>query len=84
MVTGRPKRFISPPFYSGVTPRRKEPMSLYLWIKNWLDEQEGQDLVEYALLLGLIAIICVAAVSLAGNKVSTLFSNVASTLPSGS
>jgi pilus assembly protein Flp/PilA len=55
-------------------------MALYLWIKNWLDEQEGQDLVEYALLLGLIAIICVAAVTAGGRSVSTIWASIQTAL----
>jgi pilus assembly protein Flp/PilA len=38
---------------------------------------EGQDLLEYALLVALIAIVCVAAVSSAGNVVSATFSSIA-------
>ena len=41
-----------------------------------LREQEGQTLAEYALILGLIAIVAIAAVTLLGNNVSGLMSNV--------
>jgi pilus assembly protein Flp/PilA len=44
-------------------------------------DEQGQDLIEYALLAGLIAVICVAAVTLAGSKVSALFSKVANSIP---
>jgi pilus assembly protein Flp/PilA len=44
-------------------------------------DEQGQDLIEYALLAGLIAVICIASVTLAGSKVSALFSNVANSLP---
>src|SRR5436190_7733348 len=44
-------------------------------------DEQGQDLIEYALLAGLIAVICVGAVTLAGSKVSALFSQVANSLP---
>jgi pilus assembly protein Flp/PilA len=44
-------------------------------------DEQGQDLIEYALLAGLIAVICIASVTLAGSKVSSLFSNVAASLP---
>ena len=44
-------------------------------IRNRNDE--GQDLLEYALLVALIAIVCVAAVSSAGNVVSATFSSIA-------
>jgi pilus assembly protein Flp/PilA len=44
-------------------------------------DEQGQDLIEYALLAGLIAVICVASVTLAGSKVSELFSKVGASLP---
>ena len=44
-------------------------------------DEQGQDLIEYALLAGLIAVICVVSVTLAGSKVSVLFSKVAAGIP---
>jgi pilus assembly protein Flp/PilA len=44
-------------------------------------DEQGQDLIEYALLAGLIAVICIASVTLAGSKVSLLFSKVAGSIP---
>lgn len=41
-------------------------------------KQLGASLVEYGLLVALIAVICIAAVRLLGTSVSTRFSNVAS------
>jgi Flp pilus assembly pilin Flp len=38
---------------------------------------EGQDLLEYALLVALIAIVAVGAVTLAGETVATTFENIA-------
>ncbi len=38
---------------------------------------DGQDLLEYALLIALIAIVCVAAITAAGNQVSNIFFNIA-------
>jgi pilus assembly protein Flp/PilA len=43
-------------------------------------EQEGAALVEYGMLVGLIAVICVVAVTTLGTEVSTAFSNIASAL----
>jgi pilus assembly protein Flp/PilA len=40
--------------------------------------EEGQDLAEYALLLGLIALIVILAVTLLGDNLSSLFSRMAS------
>ena len=40
--------------------------------------ERGQDLAEYALLLGLIALIVILAVTLLGQNMSSLFSSLAS------
>ena len=43
-------------------------------------EEEGAALVEYGMLVGLIAVICVVAVTTLGTEVSTAFSKIASGL----
>jgi pilus assembly protein Flp/PilA len=55
-------------------------MSLYLWLKNWLSSEEGQDLIEYALLVVLIAIVCIAAIRLVGPQISAVFTSIAGSL----
>ena len=42
--------------------------------------EKGASLVEYALLVALIAIVCIAAVKVIGTRASTQFSRVASNL----
>lgn len=44
-------------------------------------EEEGQDLVEYAILVALIAIVAVAGVTLFGGAVNTFFSGLAARIP---
>jgi Flp pilus assembly pilin Flp len=51
--------------------------------KLWKDE-EGQDLVEYGLLLVLIAVVAIASIGKVGSVVSNLWSNAASTLAANS
>lgn len=46
---------------------------------TWKDEH-GASMVEYALLVVLIAIIAIVAVSLAGTQISETFSEIASAL----
>ncbi|PYR31759.1 MAG: Flp family type IVb pilin [Acidobacteria bacterium] len=41
---------------------------------------EGQDLLEYALLIALIALVAVAAVAFAGSQVNTIFQNIGNQL----
>jgi pilus assembly protein Flp/PilA len=47
---------------------------------QFVREEEGQDLLEYALLVALIALVAIAAVGLAGQSVNTIFSNIAAAL----
>jgi pilus assembly protein Flp/PilA len=51
------------------------------FISNWLkarftDTERGASLVEYALLVALIAVVCIGALQLLGNEASEGFSNV--------
>ena len=45
--------------------------------------EDGQDLLEYALLIALIALVAIVGVTAAGIKVNTIFGNVASAIPAG-
>ena len=42
--------------------------------------EEAQDLIEYALLVGLISLVAVAAITAAGTSVNTIFNNIAGKL----
>ena len=43
-------------------------------------EEEGQDLLEYALLVALIALVAIVAVTAAGNSVGGIFTRIAAAL----
>jgi pilus assembly protein Flp/PilA len=45
-----------------------------------LDEEEGQDLIEYALLAVLISVACVAAIGPVATAIKTVFSTISSDL----
>jgi len=49
-------------------------------IKSFVREEEGQDLLEYALLVALIALVAIGAVGAAGTSVSTIFDSIATKL----
>ena len=49
-------------------------------IKSFLTEDAGQDLVEYSLLLGFLALGSLALLSSAGGSVKTIWSTVSSNL----
>ncbi len=56
----------------------------YEFVSAWLQARcrsdRGASLVEYALLVALIAIVCIAAVTLVGTNASSKFSKVASAI----
>ena len=49
-------------------------------VRSWFQEDKGASMVEYALLVVLIAIVALVAVQLAGTEVSTTFSEIGSGL----
>ena len=56
----------------------------YEFVSAWLQARtrtdRGASLVEYALLVALIAVVCIAAVTLLGSNASSKFSKVASAI----
>jgi pilus assembly protein Flp/PilA len=55
-------------------------MRLINRIRALARDESGQDLLEYALLVALIALVAFGAVQLAGGSVNTIFSNIATKL----
>jgi pilus assembly protein Flp/PilA len=55
---------------------------LAMWTKvtSWMQSEKGASMVEYALLVVLIAIIALVAVAFAGQEVSSTFSEIGSGL----
>jgi pilus assembly protein Flp/PilA len=54
--------------------------SLKSAVKNFVSNEDGAALVEYALLVALIAIICILGVTFLGKTVSTKFKNIGDSL----
>jgi Flp pilus assembly pilin Flp len=50
-----------------------------IWQKLWNDEA-GQDVAEYAVMLAVVLVIVVGTVRLIGSNAGTVFSNVASAI----
>jgi pilus assembly protein Flp/PilA len=73
-------------------PRRNAPQNavhiredsqmsqLLAFVKSFGRNEEGQDLLEYALLVALIALIAIGAVGMAGGSVSAIFTDIANQL----
>jgi pilus assembly protein Flp/PilA len=52
---------------------------LSAWLKAHMSER-GASLVEYALLVALIAVVCIAAVTMLGDSASSKFSTVSDSI----
>ena len=50
---------------------------LVAFVKSFARNEEGQDLLEYALLVALIALIAIGAVGAAGGAVNKIFTAIA-------
>jgi pilus assembly protein Flp/PilA len=50
-------------------------------IRSFVREESGQDLIEYAMLVALIALFCVGAVTAAGGKVADVFNAIVAAIP---
>ncbi len=53
---------------------------LFVKLQDLRTSEEGQDLVEYALLVCLIALACVTGVNSVASAVNTVFSNISGSL----
>ena len=53
---------------------------LATWIRAQSKDERGASLVEYALLVALIAVVCIVAVTLLGKNASSKFSSVGSSI----
>lgn len=55
-------------------------LKLYLWIRNLLAGEEGQTLVEYALIIVLVAVLISAALILFRGSIEGVFTRIAAAL----
>jgi Flp pilus assembly pilin Flp len=59
---------------------RRDVMNLINRLHMFARNDEAQDLIEYALLVGLISLVAVVAIGLAGTSVNQIFSTIAGQL----
>jgi pilus assembly protein Flp/PilA len=55
-------------------------MSLINRVRQFVREEKGQDLIEYALLVGLISLVAVAAITSSGTSVNDIFNAISGQL----
>jgi pilus assembly protein Flp/PilA len=51
-------------------------MKMYVKYQDLMSRDEGQDLVEYALLVALLSLIAVGTISQLGSAINTIFGNI--------
>ena len=56
--------------------------ALSIYLKNLLNNEEGQDLIEYALLLVLIVLVVALALPAVATQISAVFANIVTQLGS--
>jgi pilus assembly protein Flp/PilA len=54
--------------------------SLAVSLRRFLASEDGPTAVEYAVMLSLIVVVCLAAITSIGEKANTVFQNIASSL----
>ena len=62
------------------TTQGKQKMKLY--VKNFWNDVQGQDLIEYALAAGMVAVAAVAAMPALSGTVSNVFSKIGTIIES--
>lgn len=55
--------------------------AMVLWLKTWFVREEGQDLIEYVLIAGLVALAAVVAIGATGVAVNGVWEDVVAALP---
>jgi pilus assembly protein Flp/PilA len=73
--------------YTGTTHRGTTEMQFNLWklytkLQSLAKSEEGQDLIEYALVVALIVFAATASMSTLANDINAAFSNIGSVLTS--
>jgi pilus assembly protein Flp/PilA len=59
---------------------RNTLLNLYVKFQGLKNGEEGQDLVEYALLVALIALVCITGVNNVATAINKVFSSISSSL----
>jgi len=65
-------------------PFQEEKMNRFsMLVRRFVKDDEAATMVEYALMLSLIAVVCIVAVTLIGTNANNIFNTIAGALPGG-
>jgi pilus assembly protein Flp/PilA len=62
--------------HARIAARGGKEMNLMTHVNAFVRDEEGQDLIEYALLVALISLVCVLALTEAGTQVNNIFTAI--------
>ena len=57
---------------------------LYVYLKNWFEPEEGQDLIEYALIIALVVIAAIVGLTAMGGQIANVWAGITTSLQGGS
>lgn len=57
-------------------------LNLYVKFRNWMNREEGQGMVEYAMIVGLVAVGVLALLTLLGGQIGDIFTSITNALKS--
>jgi len=60
--------------------RKTERGDIMNMVQRFVREENGQGLVEYALIIGLIAVVAIAALTASGGSISSIFGTISGKL----
>jgi pilus assembly protein Flp/PilA len=63
-----------------VASKERDRMNFIARLRALLRDTSGQDLLEYALLVALIALVCVAVITSTGTNVQSIFTKISAAL----
>jgi pilus assembly protein Flp/PilA len=66
-----------------IADRRERRDSMKKWFRNFWNDTRGQDLIEYALMAGFVAVAAGAIMPSVSTSISTIFSKIGSVLVAG-
>lgn len=55
-------------------------VAFYFMVKSWVNNDEGQDLIEYALIIALFVLVAVAGIAALNGPMAAIWQNIAGQL----
>ena len=63
-----------------VAERKKKMTKVCHWVREFLNREDGPTAVEYAVMLALIIVVCIAAITALGTNANATFTSVGNSI----